>query len=112
MFVGHSGGYILHSGGFIPRFHSGGLNSDEVPAILQKGEYVVSRRGVATLDKINSGIVGGAPKVSLVVNNNTGQSVKPRHTVSQGANPQELIVTLWLDAFNRDSYGLRKTLGG
>lgn len=112
MFVGHSGGYILHSGGFIPRFHSGGLNSDEVPAILQKGEYVVSRRGVAALDKINSGSVGGSPKVSLVVNNNTGQSVKPRHSVSQGANPQELIVTLWLDAFNRDSYGLRKTLGG
>lgn len=49
-----------HSGGYIPRFHAGGLNSDEVPAILQRGEYVINRRAVdtvgkSTLDNINAG---------------------------------------------------------
>lgn len=59
------GGMLVHSGGYIPRFHFGGLASDEVPAILQRGEYVVNRRAVdavgrSTLDKINNGS-GGTP---------------------------------------------------
>ncbi len=54
----HQGGLVLHSGGYVvPKFHWGGLASDEVPAILQKGEYVISRRGVEILDKINQGKV-------------------------------------------------------
>lgn len=52
-----------HSGGYIPRFHSGGLASDEIPAILQRGEYVVSRKGVETLDRINQGGNPGSPVV-------------------------------------------------
>lgn len=39
-----------HSGGYVddrPRFHDGGLAGDEVEAVLQKGEYVVSRGEVA-----------------------------------------------------------------
>jgi TP901 family phage tail tape measure protein len=42
---GHSGGLVTH-GGIIPRFHSGAnlsLRGDEVPAILQTGERVLSR---------------------------------------------------------------------
>lgn len=46
---------MVHQGGYIPRFHIGGLAYDEVPAILQRGEYVVSRKGVDMLDRINSG---------------------------------------------------------
>lgn len=48
---------MAHEGGYIPRYHFGGsvLKSDEVLAILQKGEYVVSRAGVAALDAINQG---------------------------------------------------------
>src|SRR4030043_368651 len=42
---GVGGTIIVHEGGYIPRFHFGGLSSDEIPAILQRGEYVVSRRG-------------------------------------------------------------------
>ena len=53
----NSNPFIMHSGGYIPRFHFGGLSSDDVPAILQQGEYVVSRRGVAALDAINQGRV-------------------------------------------------------
>ena len=55
--VRHSGGLIMHEGGYVPRFHFGGLSSDEVPAILQRGEYVVSREGVAAMDAINQGKV-------------------------------------------------------
>jgi hypothetical protein len=40
----------FHSGGPVPRrFHSGGLASDEVPAVLQTGEYVLSRRDVKSI---------------------------------------------------------------
>lgn len=51
---------VIHTGGYIPRFHAGGLSSDEVPAILQRGEYVINRRAVdtvgkSTLDNINAG---------------------------------------------------------
>ena len=65
----HSGGLVT-SAGIIPKFHFGGLAYDEVPAILQRGEYVVSRRGVEALDRINRGQAG----VNVVVNveNQTG----------------------------------------
>ncbi len=77
--VAHSGGLILHTGGYVPRLHSGGLSHDERPAILQTGEYVVSRRGVAALDKINSG-QAGSPNVNITVNvqNNSSQPVNAK----------------------------------
>lgn len=40
-----------------PRFHSGGLAGDEVPAILQRGERVLSRAETAAYDR------GGSPTV-------------------------------------------------
>ncbi|MCE5333367.1 MAG: hypothetical protein LLG06_02135, partial [Desulfobacteraceae bacterium] len=38
-----------HDGGFVgwPRYHTGGLASDEVAAVLQTGEYVASRAEVS-----------------------------------------------------------------
>jgi hypothetical protein len=56
-----------HTGGLIGwrRLHGGGLASDEVPIIGQRGEFMISRRGVAavgvgTLQRINRGeSVGG-----------------------------------------------------
>jgi TP901 family phage tail tape measure protein len=52
-----------HSGGLI--MHGGGLASDEVPAVLQRGEYVINRRsagriGKRTLDMLNRMHGGGA----------------------------------------------------
>ena len=45
------------------KFHSGGLASDEIPAVLQKGEFVMSKSavesiGLETLNQMNRG--GGA----------------------------------------------------
>jgi lambda family phage tail tape measure protein len=50
------------------------------------------------------------PKVTLVVNN-MGQPVTARHETTQ-VNAQETVVTLWLDAYNRNAYGLKSGLGG
>ena len=71
----HQGGLIMHSGGLIPKFHSGGLSSDERQAVLQTGEYVVSRRGVQALDRINSGNTGNNISVLVNVENKSSQEV-------------------------------------
>ncbi len=66
----------LHAGGYIPRFHIGGLSSDERAAVLQTGEYVVSRKGVAALDRINKGeAAGGNVNVAVTIENQTGRPV-------------------------------------
>ena len=64
-----SGPIMIHSGGYIPRFHAGGISGDEVPAILQRGEYVINRRAVEnvgrqTLDRINQGGAGRSSRTS------------------------------------------------
>jgi len=51
------------------KFHSGGLvggSNDEVPALLQKGEYVISRKGVDALDAINNGNVSGGGDITII----------------------------------------------
>lgn len=51
----HSGGVVLHRGGEVPprRYHAGSLVTrlapDEVPAILQRGEFVMRREAVSAL---------------------------------------------------------------
>lgn len=44
---GHDGGAVTKHG--IKRFHSGGLASDETPAILQQGEFVLSKNAVQSI---------------------------------------------------------------
>jgi hypothetical protein len=67
----------FHNGGLLwRRMHSGGLAGDEVPIIGQSGEFMMSRRGVATaglsnLQRLNRGQSaggGGAVVVNLTVN--------------------------------------------
>ncbi len=73
----HSGGMIFHKGGYVPRFHFGGLMPDERPAILQTGEGVLSRRGMAALDALNGGQAGGGnTNVTIEVVNKSSQAVK------------------------------------
>jgi hypothetical protein len=60
-------GVEYHTGGPV-RMHRGGLMSDEVPAILQTGEYVMSRKQVAAM---KSGGGGGGTTVNNVTINAT-----------------------------------------
>jgi len=77
---GGSGEVSFHQGGYVPRFHVGGLSSDERPAILQTGEYVVSRKGVAALDKINRGDSGGGLNLVVNVDNQTSTPIEAKNT--------------------------------
>lgn len=106
----HKGGLVMHEGGYVPRFHFGGLSSDERPAILQTGEYVVSRKGVAALDKINSG--NTSPQVNLAINieNKSSQPVNAK----QGDikfDGKQYVVSVILEDIN--GYGpLRHAIAG
>jgi tape measure domain-containing protein len=64
----------FHSGGYVPRFHFGGLTADEVPAILQTGEGVLSRKGMAALAALNGGGGGGNVQVNII--NQSGQQLQ------------------------------------
>ncbi|MBL9057736.1 MAG: hypothetical protein JNJ84_15825 [Rhodobacteraceae bacterium] len=86
---------VLHSGGMVgsttssrmipalafagaPRMHSGGwagLRPDEVPAILQKGERVLSRRELAAQSAAQSGGFGG-PNIAVTIQAKDAQSFR------------------------------------
>ena len=76
----HDGGLIskMHKGGRVSnnfqRFHSGGLQSDEVPIIAQTGEFMMSRQavqniGIGRLEQMND-TGRAAPSVSVNINGN------------------------------------------
>jgi lambda family phage tail tape measure protein len=87
---------ILHAGGMVgspgpgrmmpalafataPRLHSGGwagLKPDEVPAILQRGERVLSRREVAGYGQASS----AAPNISVTINARDAESIRQSRT--------------------------------
>jgi TP901 family phage tail tape measure protein len=85
-----------------PRFHTG-LKADEFPAILQRGE-VVMKKG----DKPG---MQGPSTIEVRVINESGTPVKTRES-KVSFDAQKTIVTLWLDALNRNAYGLRSAIGG
>lgn len=107
----HSGGLVMHEGGYVPRFHFGGMASDERPAILQTGEYVVSRKGVAALDKINSGNTA-QPQVNLAINveNKSSQPVNAKQGDTK-FDGKQYVVNVILEDIN--GYGpLRHAIAG
>jgi lambda family phage tail tape measure protein len=56
--IGMLTGLHFHTGGYVPRFH---LGIDEVPAILQTGERVLSREQNNTFNKLASALDNPAP---------------------------------------------------
>jgi len=92
----HQGGVV---GATIPRLHSG-LFADEFPAILQKGETVIPKGGGA-----------GGCNVKVIVNN-MGQDATAQQQDAPRWNGQEWVVTVWMDAYNRNVGGLRRAFGG
>jgi len=80
--------------------------------------YVVGEKGPEILQMGGSGgniisnnKIGPAPPVTVNVHNNTEQQTKVRQEAPQ-FNGQEWVVNVWLDAFTRNAYGLRDSLGG
>lgn len=68
------GSYTLHKGGLVPRFHFGGLASDEVPAILQTRERVLSREQNEWFERFtNKAENSGGVNVKINIENQTGQ---------------------------------------
>ncbi|MBE0596853.1 MAG: phage tail length tape measure family protein [Desulfuromonadales bacterium] len=83
---------LRHDGGpILPRFHLGGLLPDEVPAILQTGERVLSREQNRTFEKLagllDGGALGGGTVVQ-VINNGPGEARTER---GRGPDGRELI---------------------
>jgi cob(I)alamin adenosyltransferase len=94
-----SGNFTLrHDGGpIIPRFHTGGLLSDEVPAILQTGERVLSREQNRTFDKLaallDGGGQGNAGAVEVnVINNAQGTAARTEERQQGGRRIVDVIV--------------------
>ena len=82
----HEGGLLGSKGtkwGIAPRFHIGGLNSDEMNIVGQKGEYMVSRKGVDFLDRINTGQIplGGQSMDMDKLVNTIGEKIASQQTV-------------------------------
>jgi len=103
-------GVVVHKGGYIPRFHVGGLAADEIPAILQRGEYVVSRKGVDALDRINQGKGAAAPNVIINIANQTGQQVGANQD-SPRFDGEKYIVNIVLKNIDKNGH-LRNALAG
>lgn len=71
--IGHEGGLIMHQGGIIPRYHSGGgLGPQERLSILEAGEFVINRKATArnmnTLTAINQGKDVGGGVTNIIIN--------------------------------------------
>ena len=82
-----------------PRLHSG-LFANEFPAILEKGETVIPKGGGAS----------GGCNVKVIVNN-MGEEKTAQQQDAPRWNGQEWVVTVWMDAYNRNVGGLRRAFG-
>lgn len=71
--LANEGLYGLHKGGFIPRYHMGGLTRDEVPIIAKKGEYVLSKEDVDFVNKVKS----AGPSINI----NMGGGIAQKPTI-------------------------------
>lgn len=100
--VFHDGGLVqkFHDGGVIvPRFHFGGLASDEVPAVLQTGERVLDREHNALLERFaNKADNYGTPSVEVnVINRSSGQATSSESNVR--FDTKKMIIDVFIDDY-------------
>lgn len=93
-----------HLGGYIPRFHSGGLAKDEVFALLKRGEFVLSREavnalGLGTLKELNR---GGAPGGSPLIVNLSVNAIDPQSFTEYVRTNKGAIIAPLLEELNRN----------
>ena len=113
-FTFHDGGLVqkFHDGGLIiPRFHFGGLASDEVPAVLQTGERVLDREHNALLERFaNKADSYGTPKIEVnVINRGSGQATASTSNVRVDA--KSMIIDVFIDDYMNNGR-TRKALTG
>ncbi|WP_298434591.1 hypothetical protein [Geobacter sp.] len=98
--VAHQGGLILHAGGLVPRLHFGGLASDEVPAILQTRERVLSREQNALFEKfVNKADNPAGVNVSINLENKSGQPLEAK-TGGMRFDGRRFVIDVVLDSIN------------
>ena len=92
-----------------PRFHDGGfvgLRPNEVPAILEAGETVISKDGKLTMTGGRS-----APSVIINVENKTGADVDAQQT-SVDFDGENWVIGVVLNAIQTNKRGMRTMLKG
>lgn len=103
-FTFHDGGLVqkFHDGGsIVPRFHFGGLASDEVPAVLQTGERVLDREHNALLERFANKVDGGGPlAVEVKIINQSSQEVKGKTTGAQFDGKSYVVNVILEDVAN------------
>jgi hypothetical protein len=72
------------------RFHGGGLASDEIPAVLQKGEAVFTKNQLRAIQPAGS---GPAPTQIVNITNNSSADVKTTKRIdSNGATVTDVVI--------------------
>ena len=94
----------------LPRYH-GGLGPGERYSITRDDEMILTPGQQKRVIELARGSAGAPTEVKVEVINQTGQDVKISQTRAT-ADLQQMVVTLWMDAANRNAYGLRSMLGG
>lgn len=101
--VGQTGGplRIVPSAAFVgaQRMHDGWLGADEVPAILQRGEIVLSRRDVSRLSEAQ-GAVNNNVEVNII--NKSGQPLTGKMDSAPRIDHRKLILDIVVEGY--DSY--------
>jgi lambda family phage tail tape measure protein len=92
----------LHDGGLVPRFHFGGLASDEFPAILQSGERVLDREHNAMMERFANKTEGVKPmNIRFDIKNETGvPSVAEQKSIK--FDTDEMVVGIVLRRMDTD----------
>lgn len=111
--LGASAGLLANQGGKVQRYSMGGAvfaNGDSVPAMLTPGEFVVSRKGVDALSRINQGQVGGVGDGDVTVNI-VGSGKEERPDVSMRRSLEGMVLDIvWKNV--RENGSLRPLFQG